>query len=57
MNYEDRFKSLNDLLNIYKKMSFKFGKVITKDEELEAEGQTTIKEFLKFCESYTLGKT
>ena len=53
VNYSGKFKSLNDLVKLYEKMSFKFKTV----KEPQASGETTIKDFLKFCESYRLGQT
>ncbi len=53
INIDDRFDTLNDLVNLYKKMSFKFKQPIKGDE---AAGETTITEFLKFCESFKLGQ-
>jgi len=53
VNIYDQFDSLNDLVNLFKKMSFKFKEPIQEEEE-EASGETTIKDFLKFCESYKL---
>ena len=52
VNYSGKFKSLNDLVKLYEKMSFKFKTV----KEPEASGETTIKDFLKFCESYRIGE-
>ena len=52
VNFSGKFKSLKDLVKIYEKMSFKFKKY----KEPQASGETTIKDFLKFCESYRLGQ-
>ena len=52
VNYSGKFKSLNELVKLYEKMSFKFNKY----KEPQASGETTIKDFLKFCESYRLGQ-